>query len=551
MQFRLLLVLLVLVVPAFSQPEQSRYFIGFNAKDVAGFSIDRPESFLSARSLARRQKQNIPVTIRDYPVRGSFVRDVQATGAKIICSSKWLNGVVVETSGPFIQSRIAALPFVKVVRTLYTPTPEPSRIRKFSSPEIPGSINEPSWRVASFNYGISANQVTMLHCDYLHDSGYDGFGKIIAVLDAGFLRVDSLDAFDSLRANNRILGTWDFVDNESEVFNDDNHGMEVLSCMAANMPGVLVGTAPGASYFLLRSEDAGSESIAEEYYWAAAAEYADSAGADIISTSLSYTTFDDPTQDHTYSDMNGHTTVAALAANHAASAGMLVVASAGNYGAGPWNYIGTPADADSALAIGAVDAAGVRWPLSSKGPSSDGDVKPNVVAQGDDAAVYYQGNLAGYGDGTSFSAPILAGAAACLWQAYDSLSNMQIFHAIEASASQFASPDTMLGYGIPNFMSAFTLLHSPTLSLPVPEGIVKIYPNPFRQEMHIIYNAVSTTRVTMNIVDVMGRIVTSEDRELYRGIQEIEFNMSKWSKGVYFVSIYAGELHFTQSVIKY
>jgi len=448
MKYWLQSILLLFAFHAVAQPLHSRYFVAFNDKEGNRFSLEQPAAFLSVKSLERRQKQHIPVTIEDLPVSSTYVQDVHSAGTLVICTSKWMNGIVVETDDAQVIAGIAAMPFVREVRSLCNPALEPSRIQKFTPAESQANNGRvgSSFRISSFNYGLSANQVQMIHCDYLHDSGFDGAGKIIALLDAGYYRVDSLDAFDSIRINNKILGTWDFVQNEAEVYNDDSHGMEVLSCIAANIPGTLVGTAPQASFFLLRTEDNSSETIVEEYYWAAGVEYADSAGADIISTSLGYNTFDDATQNHTYSDMDGHTTVAALAANHAASVGMLVVASAGNYGAGSWNYITTPADADSAMAIGAVGPTGTYWPSSSNGPSSDGDVKPNVATQGQDAAIFFPGNYAAPASGTSFAAPILAGAAACLWQAFDTLTNMEIFHAIESSASQFTFPDTLLGY---------------------------------------------------------------------------------------------------------
>ena len=258
----------------------------------------------------------------------------------------------------------------------------------------------------------------MLKGDILHNRDLKGKGKLIAILDAGFSRVDEMIAFEELFAENRILGTKDFVQRNNNVFDEHTHGMMVLSTMGAENKGQIIGTSPEASFWLLRTEDVDSENLIEEYNWLCAAEFADSVGADIINSSLGYTTFDDAGQNHTYTDMDGRTAPVSIAATIAAQKGMIVVNSAGNSGSGSWHFIGAPADADSILSVGAVDEnADFAW-FSSYGPSFDGRVKPTVVAQGRNTIVATSNNGTLTGNGTSFSSPIVAGLSACLWEAH-------------------------------------------------------------------------------------------------------------------------------------
>ena len=241
-----------------------------------------------------------------------------------------------------------------------------------------------------YNYGNSYSQIHIHEGEYLHDKGFHGEGMSVAILDAGFYHYLSLPAFDSVRNNNQVKETYDYVANETSVDEDYFHGMECFSIMAGNLPGQLVGSSPKANYYLYRTEDVSTESPVEEQYWAAAAERADSIGVDVISTSLGYNQFDNPVFNHTYADMNGHTTIIAKAAGLAAKKGMIVVVAAGNAGTSAWHYITTPADADSIVAVGAVNTSGVIAGFSSYGPSSDGRVKPEVASVGKELHLYLQ-----------------------------------------------------------------------------------------------------------------------------------------------------------------
>jgi hypothetical protein len=267
--------------------------------------------------------------------------------------------------------------------------------------------------------------------------------------------VDIYPAFDSLRANGQILGTKDFVDPKSNIYSTHYHGMSVLSCMGGNIPGQLIGTAPEASYWLLRSEDTGSEYLIEEDNWVVAAEFADSVGCDVINSSLGYTTFDDSGMDHTYSDLDGKTTRVTRGANIAATRGMLVFASAGNEGNKAWKYIGAPSDGENVIGVGAMNKDTVAAPFTSFGPAFGGLTKPNVSAIGWNTYMQLSSGTLGYANGTSFSSPVMAGMAACYWQSVKHVPAAEIKKTIEKFSHLYANPDVRLGYGVPDFEKAW------------------------------------------------------------------------------------------------
>jgi hypothetical protein len=317
--------------------------------------------------------------------------------------------------------------------------------------------------------------------------------------------------------------------------------------MAAELPGTMIGTAPDASYILLRTEDAASEFVIEEYNWACGAEFADSAGADVFNTSLGYTTFDDPQYNHTYADMNGDSTVITMAADIAASKGILVVNSAGNSGGSPWNYIGAPADGDSVLTVGAVDINEVIANFSSHGPSFDGRVKPNVCTLGLGTFLAFDNGTFGYSGGTSFSSPIMAGAAGCLWQARPAFSNMQIFHAIEQSADRYNHPDSLYGYGIPDMMQAWILLGGE--QPPAEDVIISVYPNPFQTSFNIIFYTPQNSNLHLEIFDMAGKKVYEQLNTANRYYQSISLNNSL-AKGVYVLRLTTASKVFYRKIVR-
>jgi serine protease AprX len=534
---------------------QNRYAVMLTDKNNSTYSLSNPSAYLSPRAINRRLQFGIAIDSSDLPVNATYLTAIQNTGAVILNTSRWLNEVTVDVSAnPSALATINALPFVKQTKLASRTSNKTSSKFSFEMESLMQRQSQ-TQKVASstayYNYGNALNQIQMLHGDKLHDLGFRGDGKIIAMLDAGFYRVDSMTAIDSLRAHNRIIATYDFVDHNSNVYDDHTHGSMCFSIIGANDPGNIVGTAPEASFLLYRSEDAATEKLIEEYNWATAAEAADSAGADIISSSLGYTRFDDSTMNHTYSDMDGRTAPISIAANIASRKGIVVVSSAGNEGNGQWHYISAPADADSILTIGAVDAAGAYASFSGTGPSADGRIKPTVVAQGQGTFVSDPySNTVFSGNGTSFSCPVIAGLVASLWQAIPSANNMQIINAIVQSASQYSNPDSLLGFGIPNFDSARNSL----LAVFNPyygkgDFIEKIFPNPFKNQLNINFYADSNSQYTTEIFDLSGkRVMIKYGKFIPYTINSINLATASLGKSVYILRI-TTEKHVFQSRI--
>ena len=545
----ILLPLILYITEAFSQ---NRFVIQLTDKNNSPYSISNPSAYLSPKSIARRTAQNISIDQSDLPVNPAYLTGIANTGAIILNKSKWLNTVSIMATDSTVIAAINSLPYVSSTKIAGRPG-IPGKTDGKSDRLTPLNVMPLAARVSNLDYGFATNQVLMLNGQYLHNQGFKGEGMVIAVMDAGFLNVDTLACFDKLRNENRILGTWDFVNSETDVYQDDSHGAMVLSLMAADLPGQIIGTAPNADYWLFRTEDGGSEFIIEEYNWASAAEFADSAGVDLINTSLGYTVFWDSTQNHTYTDMDGNTTPITIAADMAASKGILVENSAGNEGNSQWNYIGAPADGDSVMATGAVDSAEFYATFSSNGPSFDGRIKPNIAAQGQGAYVYlpWGGGVAA-GSGTSFSGPIMTGMAACLWQAFPGMNNMQIIRAIERSASQFTNPDTLLGYGIPDFQYAKTLLAIEAYGADyTSDQLVSIGPNPFSDDFTFTFFSIRKQDATVEIFDMLGRQAYKNIMHFNAmSLNKISVNPHLQGKGVYVFRIRTGEGNFSKRVIK-
>ena len=472
------ILLAVLILTTATSWGQMYYWVGFSDKMNTPYSTAFPEEYLSERALERREKQDIPIDSLDLPVDPEYINQVLQLGAVPIHSSKWLNGITVATASDDFKEKVWELPFVTEVQLTKKVAQIKSAINKFAEPVVP----ENQLDIDTSFYGSSVYQVGQLNGQFLHNQDFRGQGMQIAVLDAGFYKANQYSAFDSLWANNQILGTRDFVSRDSNfnIFEMHYHGMSVLSIMGGNQPGELIGTAPRASYWLFRSEDTYSENIIEEDNWVAAAEYADSLGVDIINSSLGYSLFNDATMDHIYADMDGNTTRVTRGANIAASRGMLVFSSAGNEGSvnNPWKYIIAPSDGDSVIGVGAANCDGAPAPFTSYGPASDGDVKPNVSAVGWNTTLQKSNGTIGTGNGTSYSSPVIAGAAACLWQANPNTTAFQVKSAIEQSAHLFNEPDPLLGFGIPDMKLADQILKTSVIEQLETPGDWLVYPNP-------------------------------------------------------------------------
>lgn len=452
-----------------SSAQFTRYIIRLRDKTGTPYTFSNPIAYLSQRAIDRRTRYGISMDSTDLPVNPSYVSQIRTvSNVTILNISKWLNAITIQTSDTNAITTINGLPFVQSTSGIAAKVGigVPVEIHdknKIESNFTPLNSNSRTEQATSdyYNYGAASFAEIHLHNgEFLHDIGLRGQGMQIAMLDNGFNSYTSPDfhAFDSANAHNQVLGTWDFVAHEQNVSNDGSHGMSCFSTIVANIPGQFVGKAPQASFWLYQTEDNASEYPIEELNWSCGAEAADSSGADVISTSLGYATFDNSSLDHTYADMNGNTTMAAIAADLAAKKGLLVFAAVGNSGTSTWHYLATPADGDSVIAVGAVNSTGVVGNFSSYGPSSDGQVKPDVASIGVAAVLQTSGGGIGTGNGTSFACPNMAGLATCLWQGFPEFNNMKIRSALWQAGDSVNNPNTRTGYGVPNVKTAFVKL---------------------------------------------------------------------------------------------
>ena len=442
-----LFIVFLLIGTAGIRAQVSYYFyVQFTDKNNSPYSLSRPLEFLSERAVARRTSFGLSCDSTDLPVNPLYIQQIKDLGIPVHCMSKWMNGATVLLTDSNLMSQVRSLPFVKFVE--YTGL-------------LSGAVLAPkggSKVKMTYDYGIATDQINQLNGTALHNEGYRGKGIQIGVIDAGFMHVDINPAFDSLRLQGRLLGTKDIINPNSDIYSEDSHGAMVLSTMAGNVPGQFLGTAPDASFWLIRTEYVPTEYKVEPDFWCSGIEYADSVGVDIATSSLGYFTFDDPTMNFTYADMNGKVSRASRAANMASKKGIIVTVAAGNEGNSSWHYIGSPADADGIITVGAVTSTGISSYFSSFGPSSDGRVKPEVCATGTSSAVISYSGIPSNGNGTSFATPIMAGMMACLLQRYKTLDALTdvptILNSVFKSGSLYNDPTDQMGYGIPDYVQA-------------------------------------------------------------------------------------------------
>lgn len=503
-----------------------RHLVYFKDKAQSPYSLDKPQAFLSPRAISRREKQYIPLHSRDLPVNPAYVSAIRSQGIQVWYTSRWFNAAVVYCDSVQL-GQVLALPFVKSGRTLSRHT-QMKPASGLGMPLLPPKEPALKARTATATYGRGFNQANMIGAVDLHTAGYRGESVYVAVFDGGFPAVDQLPAFSHLFAENRLVVTYDFVGHDAGVFERDNHGTNVLSTMAAYLPGQLVGTAYKANYFLFITEDSQGEQQIEEINWLLAAEYADSAGVDVINSSLGYNDFDAPSVDYSYQDMDGGTALVTRAADFAAAAGMLVVNSAGNDGNKAWRYIGAPADGDSVLSVGAVDSLGHYAGFSSIGPTFDKRVKPNLVSQGVHTTVVTKSGVLGRSHGTSFASPVLAGMAACFWQANPGLTNMEVIRLLQESATQAANPDSYLGYGIPNGWKAHQLAEEE-------EKKTLIFPNPVRdRKINLrVGSRFWNQPVTVIVFNLVAQKLLSQTFAVVNQDQDLQVDISALRPGLY------------------
>lgn len=500
---------------------QNYYWVGFSNKNNTSYSLSEPEKYLSERAIQRRERQKITIDSLDFPVNKNYIKSVTDLGVEMVHSSKWLNGVTVKVDIDSFETKVRKLPFVKEVQRTKTAGTK-SAFNKWEAVSVSGS--EP---INPEYYGASVPQISTLNGHFLHTLGNRGKDMHIAVLDGGFLNVNIYPAFDSLWVNGQILGTRDFVDPKSIFYSTHYHGMSVLSCMGGNIPGKLIGTAPDASYWLLRSEDTGSEFLIEEDNWVVAAEFADSVGCDVINSSLGYTTFDDASMNHTYAEMDGKTTHVTRGANIAATRGMLVFVSAGNEGNKPWKYISAPSDGELVIGVGAMNKDTVAAAFSSFGPAYGGKIKPNVSAIGWNTYLQLSNGTLGYSNGTSFSSPVMAGMAASYWQSVRHVPAVEIKKAIEKFSHLYNNPHSQLGFGVPDFEKAWRYYFPLGVSVLTSKQSWTVYPNPVGDQIILQKNEDALGgKAEIGIFSVDGKlllrkVVTEENQIVIDGLNRL------------------------------
>lgn len=526
-----LLGLFLLSAFAFSASAQSlhKFAVLFTDKTDSPFSLDKPEEFLSQRAIDRRTKQNIQISETDLPVNPSYLEGVKSSGGTLLTYTKWLNAAIVEGDSSILATLNALNyvdTFILVLNGNY-----------FQKRSLNNKFDDLSFEEG--DYGDSYRQIEMMNGQRIHDLGFKGEGMLIAVLDAGFTNANQISSLAPLFNNNQVIGTRDVVDQDNDPYHGSGHGTSVLSCMGALLLGDIIGTAPDANYLLVRTEDVASEFPIEEFNWATGAEYADSLGADIINTSLGYSTFDDPEMSHTYSQLTGDSTYITKASNIAATKGMLIVTSAGNEGSSEWTYITAPGDGKDVLTIGAVSDDYGKANFSSIGPNASGSLKPDVSAMGERVYVSSLSDRQNFGSGTSYAAPILAGMAASFWQMRPDLSALDLRDLIKSIGHQADSPDNELGYGVPDFLKAIsdgTIINPNVFNS---DDLFLIFPNPSSEQFDIQFYNRGGGDVILKVFDTTGKLVlTQVESSLPRRFLETKLiGTNKLTSGLYILQL--------------
>ena len=535
------IVLLFLFLVSQNIFSQEDAWVYFTDKPDAQFYLDNPLEMLSQRALDRRTNQGIALDILDVPIHQLYFDQIStSSGIEVKSKSKWMNAVHVRGSISAIDA-LADLTFVSNIQFANRSLNTQNRIANNSENK---AVNKQLDVQENFVYGNSSNQIQMLNGHLLHQQDYTGTGKIIAVMDAGFPNVNTASSFQRIRDNNQILGGYNFVARNENVYTSNSHGTLVLSLMAGYVENQLVGTAPDANYYLFITEDSADENPVEESYWVEAAELADSLGVDVINTSLGYFAYNNPSYSYTYADMNGVTSFISRGADIAFSRGMICVTSAGNSGNSANPNISTPADAIHTLTVGSVKFDETYSTFSSIGPTFDGRIKPDVMAQGQNP--YFSttsGSVSNASSGTSFSGPIIAGMVASFWQAIPWATNQQVVDFVLQSADRFTNPTTQFGYGIPDFQVALNMAQ---LSVEENEKIqFLVYPNPVKDKVIVSF--------LNDLPDVKFQIFNSLGQKIMEKTITQNDNLvatSELQNGIYFYKVLAKNTIQTGKIIK-
>jgi hypothetical protein len=537
-KFLTALILLILSINLNAEDKAYNFFYRIYFRDKGENSLENysPADLLSERALTRRLKCKVAVPDdRDIPVSRQYINEIVLRGLTLHCRSKWMNTALFKTNEAVDEQPLKALPFVRDVKLVRKPEGKSNFSRKLD------------FSTESDDKLLPGFHITMLNGSSVHPSGYNGRGILIAVPDGGFLNTDRISSLNELRRRKGIKYTYDFVRNDPFVYGYHTHGTAVMSILAGQLPGTLEGTAPEAYYMLFRTEDTESESAAEEDFWVAAAEFADSAGADIITSSLGYFHFDDPSLDYSFSDMDGNTAFITKAADIAASKGILVFSSAGNERDNEWLRIIAPSDGDSVICVGAVDSNKEISYFSSAGPSADGSIKPDNVALGVNVIVQTSVDEVYRSSGTSFSCPVLSGMAACIMQAVPDATPDELTDALHRSADRFLIPDSLYGYGIPDMIKVLSLLQN--IHLREQSGATLAKPNPTTGIFEISFRD-PPGDVLIEIYSVSGIIVCRKKYTEFAGRNVVISDLSNYPQGIYFVRLITDNGTYLHKIIK-
>lgn len=520
------------------------HLVELKDKNTSAFSLFLPQEYLSHRALERRMNQGVLIDTLDLPISISYIKTV-AQLAPVQGKSRWLNALAVHTESKTILKKIEALPFVKSIQPLGKFREAKAGKMYSKRPDIDSSKHQESY------YGLAETQISMLGGEKLHQLGYTGKEIQIAIVDGGFNNSYRMAVFDSLFLEHRLLGTQDFVDGDDFVYENSTHGTNVLSIMAAKKAHLMVGTAPDASYYLFKTEDMRGEFRAEEFYWLLALEYADSVGVDVVNSSVGYNQFQDESMSYQYKDLDGKSALISRAATIASAKGILIVNAAGNAGRRDWHYLLAPADVAEVLTVAAVQRDSSRVDFSSWGPTSDGRMKPDIAALGENTA--YASMMTynvGYGDGTSYSCPVITGMVAALKQAFPKMPNKALKAAIFKGATQATQADSSLGHGIPNFFQAYLSLVDSSVfvhQLGKVDHPQKVIDN----SLHVYVEAAQKAPIELTVYNLFGKELYYHKEELQANIiNKVSLhNFRKYKKGVYALKIKTGgKTHWVELV---
>ncbi len=515
---------------------QDRYAVFFKYKPQQEFSLANPSKYLTNKAIQRREREKVSVDSLDLPVASFYMQGLRAHSQEILYVSKWLNAAVV-VADSVEKKGMEALPYVQkvqwVAKGFISKTGNKVVGEERTAPSKKWAVEESYREAAAYDF-----QNQLLGIPDMHQAGFTGKGVIVAIFDSGFPGLEKAPAFSHLFTNKQVLGQLNVVRPWiKEVFRDHEHGTQVSSLILANQVGTLVSGAHQAQVIFAITEDVATEYPVEELNWVRAAEYADSLGVDIIQSSLGYLDFDEPKLTYITAQLDGKTTYVSRGASIAAKRGILVVNSVGNYGSAGSSSLVAPADAAGILAVGSVNTSSTVSTFSSRGPTADGRIKPELVAFGQSPVLIRGSGQVSAAAGTSFSAPQITALAAGLWEAKPAWTKDELISNLIKSGTQYANPDQNLGYGIPNFRSAY---YGALLGINEEEVGWKVYPNPVTADQIFIHFGQELS-FQIQLFDSSGGLVLEKIVQRSSTKDPYFITLNQLPTGLYFIQMMDGK----------